>query len=38
MYIPASNMDIQGVLGVLGVMGVKYGVMHVETLGEAGKL
>jgi hypothetical protein len=35
MYIPASNMDIQG---VLGVMGVKYGVMHVETLGEAGKL
>jgi len=35
MYTPASNMDSED---ILGVMGVKYGVMHVETLGEAGEL
>lgn len=35
MYIPASNMDIRD---VLEVMGVKYGVMHVETLGETDEL
>jgi hypothetical protein len=32
MYIPASNMDIQG---VLEVMGVKNGVSYVETLSGA---